>query len=304
MTAVLVASVSLSALGADCEPVSGNALWFDGNDLVTFGTVSSLGEHTIEAWVRPSAVGSPGGVIVGHIAGPGTWCGQGTMLTGDADNLCFDLDPAGCGTNNFLCSEGDYLDTWVHVAGTFDGTTGRLYIDGVLVEERSGVSFTPSNWMTAGALVYANGPQGFFGGEIDEIRIWSVAREAEEIQATMHQALAGDEPGLVGYWNFDEGVGQQATDLAGNADGVLGYGSAIEGSDPSWTVSGAPLCAADDPVAGQVDGFTPQHITCRNLTTGQIVQMRYTESSWDCEELGLVVRPGDRVATGALGSVD
>ena len=43
-------------------------------------------------------------------------------------------------------------------------------------------------------------------GEIDEVRTWSRTLAFEEIQATMNITLNGNEPGLVGYWNFDDGT--------------------------------------------------------------------------------------------------
>ena len=41
-------------------------------------------------------------------------------------------------------------------------------------------------------------------GQIDEVRIWNIARTEEQIRADMNRQLKGDEPGLVGYWKFDE----------------------------------------------------------------------------------------------------
>jgi len=53
-----------------------------------------------------------------------------------------------------------------------------------------------------GALITEN--QGFFSGEIDEVRTWNVVRSKEEIQDTLDRSLTGNEPGLVSYWQFDE----------------------------------------------------------------------------------------------------
>jgi hypothetical protein len=41
---------------------------------------------------------------------------------------------------------------------------------------------------------------------MDEIRVWSTARTAEEIRAHLFQRLTGSEPGLAGLWNFDDGT--------------------------------------------------------------------------------------------------
>ena len=45
---------------------------------------------------------------------------------------------------------------------------------------------------------------------MDEFRIWNTARTESEIQSyNESNSLNGNEPGLVGYWKFDEGPGQQ-----------------------------------------------------------------------------------------------
>ncbi len=59
-------------------------------------------------------------------------------------------------------------------------------------------------------------------GKIDESLVTQmIARSAGEIAAAMRQRLTGDEPGLLGYWRFDEGQGTMARDLTGNHDGTL-----------------------------------------------------------------------------------
>ena len=47
-------------------------------------------------------------------------------------------------------------------------------------------------------------------GMLDEFRVWNVARTQAEIQDAMVVPLTGTEPGLTGYWSFDN----QGTDDA------------------------------------------------------------------------------------------
>ncbi len=222
-------------------PAQGSALRFDGiNDLVTFGTVTPLAEHTLEAWVKPTA--TTNGVIFGQISGPGQFCGFGTMLFGSGETLFYDVDPASCNTAHFLDHTSNTLGLWTHIAGTFNDSTARLYINGQLVKELAGVSFAPSTWMTAGAITFGNGNQSFFSGDIDELRIWNFARSVKEIQGTMQRPLAGDETGLIGYWNLNDGSGQSVQ--GGNLEsvtGTLGTNNSIQPTDPIWVQSGAPL---------------------------------------------------------------
>jgi hypothetical protein len=74
-----------------------------------------------------------------------------------------------------------------------------------------------------------------FKGQLDEVRIWNVARTQADIQADMYREIPGTSPGLVGYWKFDEGSGSTANDYSpNNNDGTLLGGVA-------WVVSSSPL---------------------------------------------------------------
>lgn len=46
--------------------------------------------------------------------------------------------------------------------------------------------------------------QLYFRGLIDEVRIWNVARSANDINNNMKKELTGTEAGLVGYWNCND----------------------------------------------------------------------------------------------------
>ena len=117
------------------------------------------------------------------------------------------------------------LNTWYHVAGVINGKNSvmNIFINGT--EITSGVfgkdirvSSLPFliGWTHENYLGYSP-----FAGQIDEVRIWNIARTPEEIQSTMHTSLSGKEPGLVGYWRFDN-IGNIATDSSPNrSDGQL-----------------------------------------------------------------------------------
>jgi len=83
----------------------------------------------------------------------------------------------------------------------------------------------------------------YFNGTIDDVRIYDRALSAEEIQMSMHMKLTGDEPNLVGYWDFDEGEGQVAYDLSGSGNnGYLGNDPCdVDSADPAWVDSDAPI---------------------------------------------------------------
>ena len=121
-----------------------------------------------------------------------------------------------------LFGNGVKLGVWHHVAAVLDRPNRRvaLYLDGELIAE-------DTDWEDHSASTYAPVEVGmmtynstfFFAGEIDEFRVWNVARTQEQIRASMHTTLKGDETDLVGYWNFENGT---AHDVSKNQhDGTL-----------------------------------------------------------------------------------
>jgi len=140
----------------------------------------------------------------------------------------------------------EYLNEWHHFAGIYSATDNfaRLYVDGLLVAEKPGfgpLENTPVD-LYVGDSPYTSYES--FSGQIDEVRIWNIARTQCEIQHNLYRQLRGEEQGLVGYWRFDEGIGQTAYDSSpfGN-DGILGTNNDPGGdaSDPTWGPSGAGL---------------------------------------------------------------
>lgn len=80
-------------------------------------------------------------------------------------------------------------NTWHHLAFTFDGETGRLYVDGQLeTEKANAASFQSNDPITIGVpnIDNANGLIGI----IEEIRISNVARSQDEIKEAKDVGLA------------------------------------------------------------------------------------------------------------------
>jgi len=123
---------------------------------------------------------------------------------------------------------------WHHVAVAHDGkNTQIVYVDGEAKEPKGAWSLaTVANYCKIGCRIDA--AVEFFPGAVDEVRIWSVARTDKEIKDSMKTSLKGNEPGLVGYWKFDEGSGETTADATGNNDGKLVNG-------PKWVKSDAPV---------------------------------------------------------------
>jgi hypothetical protein len=86
-----------------------------------------------------------------------------------------------------------------------------------------------------------------FGGDLDEVRVWNVARSVEDVRRDNWRRLRGNEEGLVGYWNFDE----SARDLSPN-NNHLDPKSKAEAVDSAWSdYLPAALADAIDPAQKQ-----------------------------------------------------
>jgi len=104
---------------------------------------------------------------------------------------------------------------WYHLAGVCGQDGMRLYLDGVLVgtnEYKGSFSSLPNgDRCLLGNYVDATQAPQTFKGQIDEVRVWKVARTAEQIRETMFKRLTGSEPDLVGLWNFDDGTAHDSS---------------------------------------------------------------------------------------------
>ena len=144
---------------------------------------------------------------------------------------------------------------WYHVACTYDQATHtvRIYVDGKIQSEETGVGITASSkknqinlamralydlWNSAsetdkpqyetddtGYNKLGDAYQFFIGksyddyrplnGKIAEARVWSVARTPEQIWENMYEIEnPADDPTLLGYWKFNEGSGNTVKDYS------------------------------------------------------------------------------------------
>jgi hypothetical protein len=196
---------------------------------------------TVEAWIYPTAWGV--NFWTNSIVSKDDWSAgtRGFVLRCGANGtLSFNIGTA-VGWREAVSPAGTMqLNRWQHVAGTFDGTAIKVYVDGV---EQASLNFTgsinPSSLdMNIGQSAYHTVSSRPFTGWIDEVRMWEYALPAAELRQWMCRSLAPHHnyfPGLLGHWTFDEGQGQLA------ADRSFFQNNAALISDPYWKRSGAPL---------------------------------------------------------------
>ena len=106
---------------------------------------------------------------------------------------------------------------WVHVAGIIGGIANmELFVNGInLGGSYTGNSNLPiimSHHDETKIGYWFSGQVDRFKGMMDEVQVWNRALTEEEIRNNMCRKLTGNEPGLVGYWNFDETLGEVVND--------------------------------------------------------------------------------------------
>ena len=163
----------------------GRGLRLDGvDDAVQLPITQSLAfssAFTIEAWIAPTTFGRERSL----------WRTSGAMLTLRADGTIVPVAVLSDEQVGFVSSGTLPLDTWSHVAMTYDGSMLRLYINGAEAGSRAATgTLVPASPPEAGIL----GGASAFAGTIDELRLYRRALSASEIAADMTAPAAPAAP--------------------------------------------------------------------------------------------------------------
>jgi PKD repeat protein len=179
-------SVRGAVLGA--EGRFGAALQLDGvDDWVTIADADSLDLNetlTLEAWVKPSNVGNTWqSVVIKEQAGAASYYLSAASHFGGPAGGIFIGDEQIATANRPLVAE-----EWTHLATTYDGTVLKLYVNGTLAREHP-----VAGWIQQSDGVLRIGGNSiwgeYFGGLIDEVRVYNRALAVDEIQLDMEQPV-------------------------------------------------------------------------------------------------------------------
>jgi hypothetical protein len=163
---------------------SGAALTFNGtSSSVSIPNSSSLtltSAMTLEAWVRPTALGGSWRTVLFKEQSAGMVY---SLYAGDGSRPRSQVNIGG--EENAVGAATLPVNTWTHIAGSYDGTTLRLYVNGALVSSTTVGGSIPSSTgplRIGGNSIWSE----WFAGTIDSVRVYSRALSQSEIQADMN----------------------------------------------------------------------------------------------------------------------
>jgi len=137
---------------------------------------------SISVWVAPHMVGDLQQTIVAKALGPLEANSWDLAISDDVPRIEAGVES----TDEVAFAFGDYPDdgTWHHAASVWDGNMLRLYVDGEEVGSTDAVAIEfDDHVVTIGCDANYEEDSGFFGGLMDELRIYDVALSAAEVAA-------------------------------------------------------------------------------------------------------------------------
>ena len=175
-------------------------------------------------------------------------------------------------TNNgfYVClnTQPTVQNTWYHAAATYDGSIIKYYINGCLINSIPASGNLVTNDFLTGIGMQSQNPIATtenFKGNIDEVRIWNVARTEQEIQLNMNFLLLTTQPGLLAYYKFNNNYinsqGNGAFD--GVAQGTLSFDVEAPLFLPLTIVTALPIDAS-------CFGYSDGSVTVTAIGTGAL----------------------------------
>jgi len=208
---------------------SGSALFDGTDDYINAGELSDAlknkADMSISVWIYPTHSASGGDTyhtIASQWDGSGSDCwGLWLRAPNNATTSFIRYD----NTMSNVVEDGTAIvevNKWSHIAVSKDGTTTKLYHNGV--EVHSGTSDAATGNQTEELLIAAqnkSSPTAIFKGNISQLGLWDAVLTQAQIQSVMEKTYeeldASEKEDLVSYWALDV----DGSDSHGDNDGTL-----------------------------------------------------------------------------------
>ena len=188
-----------------------------GQSPISINTLTLDGDFTIEAWMKfplDQPVNHLDGLVANNTAGDAVqdinFYSRRIRLHSNEDRIVANfVSPAGVWTHYAITREHGQLK--IYINGILDVTSDSIWTDRFTINEiLSTTAGMPS--------------QQYSATRIEELRIWRVAREQQEISKHMRSSVRASDEDLVAYYSFNDVV-NPATDTTGNGhSGIVGLG--------------------------------------------------------------------------------
>jgi len=167
------------------EGKSGSAVEFDGSSLIEVPHADDL---TLEVFTLVAWVNIPVAIQYQTIVAKDGWPSRNYGIWANASGGIHHSFTNAAGTNECFDSKGVVTDgEWHHVAATYDGKSSKIYIDGVFDSEKP-FSDVPATTNAPVQMGIGNNSWPLTGA-IDEVAIFNIALNEEEIKAIMVEGL-------------------------------------------------------------------------------------------------------------------
>ncbi|MHC1566180.1 MAG: LamG domain-containing protein, partial [Candidatus Syntropharchaeia archaeon] len=158
---------------------NGKSCWVGNCDCGNDESLNITDAITVEMWANLATLNQPGeyGADLLQMNNPGTCYGY-TLWYRNSDQRIAWLKQCDASSNTYsnpLTEAGK----WIHIVGTYNGSTFKIYVNGIL-EDTNSYSTTFSN---VGPLNIGRGDDGYFNGTTGEVRIYNRALSAGEISS-------------------------------------------------------------------------------------------------------------------------
>ncbi len=217
-----------------------------GNQVLT-PTINLGSQFSVELWVRPTSSTQR----FQHLVSNGYTSTNFGALYFDGGSSTGTFTYWHGGSQKVISPVSIQLNTWYHVAVTYDGSLTRLYVNGVLVDTSTAHTETFDNPVMFGYA--AVGSDHYFTGQLDEVSLYNGALTAAQIQSIVDADSAGKcldgtpppggPPGLTADYQFQNtrnssGGGPPLTDLINLGNGANTFTTeAIDGCAPRSVLS-------------------------------------------------------------------